>query len=698
MKMKKFFNYLCLAAIAAMTLVSCSKNEIEENLPTSPVKKVSFSAKSADPDTKTIFGDKTSAGYPTVWTSNQKVSIALNFANAKQATVTPSADGKTATFTVTVNDDESGNYVFYALSPAVDAISWNASYQSVQVDFPANQAPTMGSVDEKAHIMAAKSATFTEFPSEESSVSLTFSHIAAYGKFMLKNFPETVTITGVDLTADENIVGRVYFYPETGEYADNSAAKTVSISASAISAESNASKVFWFGIKPVDLQGKNLKVTVHTDGGDYVKTITFPSGKGNFQAGKVAAFNIDFNGITPAADKIYTLVTSYDELTANSEVIIVANEADYALGTTDNGNNRAAAAITKGTNTVVNPGDAVQTFLLEAGTITNTVAFKGNNGGILVEDYYIGSANGGNYLKTSSTKGDNTSFGVILGSDGVAELSAKQYSSNILRFNNGAKLFACYASGQQDVAIYKLEGTGSGDPLVAEVKHTITYTQPLTGGSFVVTVDGDEIASGTKVLEGKVVTLTATAASGSAFSSWYVTGATVSGNTAVATFTVGTSDVEISATFVSGYTLSGTITGGSSGYDTESAITQGDISWKVMGNTTMSPWRIGGKNLNNVDRTIYSTTALEQDFNSIVISHGSISNTTVHSMTVVISKNADFSNPVYTANPTFVANGSVTVTKPSGQDWSNCYYKITYNVTTSGNNKYFQFKSAAFVL
>ncbi len=692
--MKKFFNYLCLAAIAATTLVACSKNETVENLPTSPVKKVSFSAKSANPDTKTYFGDKTSAGYPTVWTNTQKVSISLNYASGKGATVTPSADGKTASFDVEFTDDESGNYVFYAISPLAVASGWSSG--RVQVEIPANQTPTMGSVDEKAHIMAAKSATFTEFPE---NVSLQFSHIAAYGRFMLTNFSEEVTITGIDLTADENIVGRLYFYPEDGTFADNSAGKTVSLNVTEISAESNASKVFWFGIKPVDLQGKNLKVTVHTDGGDYVKTITFPSGKGNFQAGRVASFNINFAGIEPASDKIYRLVTSYDELTANSEVIIVANDYDFALGTTDNGNNRAAAAVIKGENIITNPSDAVQTFLLEAGTVNNTVAFKGNNGGILVEDYYIGSANGGNYLKTSSEKADNTSFGVILNSDGVAELTAKQYSSNQLKYNT-AQLFGCYASGQQDVAIYKLEGTGSGDPLVAEIKHTITYTQPLSGGSFVVTVDGDEIASGTQVMEGKTVTLTATPATGSAFSSWYVTGATVSGNTAVATFVVGTSDVEISATFISGYTLDGSITGGSSDYSSESTITQNSITWKVKGNTTESPWRLGGKNLHDVDRVIYSTTAIEKNISSIEITHGSASNITVNSMTVIVSDKSDFSNTVYSETPTFVANGTVTVTKPSGQNWNGCYYKIIYNVHVQGGskNRFIEFVRARFLL
>ena len=316
MKMRKYINYLCLAAFAATVMVACSKSDITGEVPaipespasvTVPVKKVSFRAKSANPGTKTVFGEKTSEGYPTVWTTSQKVSISLNYGSAVAATVVPATDPKTASFEATISSTGSAPYVFYALSPAVAASSWNSGNSSVTVKFPASQTPSMESVDEAAHIMAAKSTSYTEFPAESDPVSLSFAHIAAYGKFMLKNFPENVTISSIDLTADENIVGTVDYNPATGAYSDNSASKTLTINASAISAESNASKVFWFAVKPVNLEGKNLMVVIHTSGGDYIKNINFPSGKGNFVAGQVAAFNINMNGIAPATEKTATV-------------------------------------------------------------------------------------------------------------------------------------------------------------------------------------------------------------------------------------------------------------------------------------------------------------------------------------------------------------------------------------------------------
>ena len=117
----------------------------------------------------------------------------------------------------------------------------------------------------------------------------------------------------------------------------------------------------------------------------------------------------------------------------------------------------------------------------------------------------------------------------------------------------------------------------------------------------------------------------------------------------------------------------------------------------IVGNTTQNPWRIGGKNLSGVDRAIYSTTAITANISQIIITHGAASNITVNSMTVIVSKNSDFSSPVSTLTPSFSANDTVTVDRPDGKDWSNCYYKIVYNVTVSVNsNRYIAFNSVAF--
>ena len=121
------------------------------------------------------------------------------------------------------------------------------------------------------------------------------------------------------------------------------------------------------------------------------------------------------------------------------------------------------------------------------------------------------------------------------------------------------------------------------------------------------------------------------------------------------------------------------------------------ITWNLSGNSQQIPWRIGGKSLRGVNRALYSKTALNKSITSIEITHGAASSITVNSMTVIVASDADFNNVISTLTPTFAANSTVTIDRPSGKDWSNCYYKIVYNVTVSGSsNKFVEFSEAKF--
>lgn len=89
--------------------------------------------------------------------------------------------------------------------------------------------------------------------------------------------------------------------------------------------------------------------------------------------------------------------------------------------------------------------------------------------------------------------------------------------------------------------------------------HQITLVAPGTGYAIKATVDDVDIATSTtanasaNVEVGKTVTISApTIADGHMFSGWTVSGATVSGNTNPATFTMETADVTITASFTEG--------------------------------------------------------------------------------------------------------------------------------------------------
>ena len=142
------------------------------------------------------------------------------------------------------------------------------------------------------------------------------------------------------------------------------------------------------------------------------------------------------------------------------------------------------------------------------------------------------------------------------------------------------------------------------------------------------------------------------------------------------------------------YTLDGTITGGTNGYATESEITQNGMTWMVTGNTTINPWRIGGKNLSGVDRPLYSTSAMSDNITKVVITNGSAT-ATVNSMTLYVSSSADFSNPT-TVTGSFSAGSTTTFERPAAADWTSKYFKLVYNITTGSSNQYAQLVKAEF--
>ena len=116
------------------------------------------------------------------------------------------------------------------------------------------------------------------------------------------------------------------------------------------------------------------------------------------------------------------------------------------------------------------------------------------------------------------------------------------------------------------------------------------------------------------------------------------------------------------------------------------------ITWNLTGNAQMLPWRIGGKSLENVDRTLYSKTPMNGEVNKVVLSVGT-SSLTVNSSKLLVADNADFTNAVETSfETTASSNIEIPVSAASGS-----YYKFVFNVTVSGSkNKYIEISKVEF--
>ena len=147
-----------------------------------------------------------------------------------------------------------------------------------------------------------------------------------------------------------------------------------------------------------------------------------------------------------------TLVTDVAELAVGDQIVIVATNYDYALSTTQNGNNRGSVEVEK-IDDVVSWSSDVQVITLENGATDGTYAFNVGDG------YLYAASSSGNQLKTQATVDAKASWTVEITGTGVATVKAGGVTRNWLRFNNSnnPKIFSAYGSGQTDVSIYKVD-------------------------------------------------------------------------------------------------------------------------------------------------------------------------------------------------------------------------------------------------
>ena len=438
--MKKLAYIFALVA-AAVALSSCVK-DLQESF-SGPEVTVSFTA--GAPQTRTAFTEPDGNTYPVLWTENdQKVALALNYAAVVPATVSPSADFKTASFTATFAE-ATAPFTFYLISPASAAVGISSKYYDWTVDVPIVQTPLAKSVDEAAQILVSKSDAYTEIPAK---VTFSLEHWTAYGKLTLTNLAlDGAEIEAVDLTSEVPWAGRWWYYPDENRIEAHPGAETITIN-------TKATEDLWFACAPVDLSEKKLTVAVKTDKGTYTKEITLPADR-KFESGKIARFTVDMAGIKPTVPIEYVLVKDVAELTVGSKVVIAAADYNTAISTTQDGNNRPQTAVTKDGDKIVDPGIAVEIFTVEEGTTAGTFAFKASG-----TEGYLYAVSGKNYLRTSATKSEEGDWKVTIQDKSTVIANTK--TERFIRYNKGNSIFAAYgatSSVKDSVAIYKLADT-----------------------------------------------------------------------------------------------------------------------------------------------------------------------------------------------------------------------------------------------
>ena len=692
--MKKIFTIILVGTAAVLASVSCNKEEVKEASKDGTVRFYANEIK-----TKTEFGTPDGTTYPTLWTGKEDVYISLNMANSVKASVTPTGSKKTADFTTAsdITDDGSGIYVFYAVSPnQVSKI--NTTYNSWNLEIPANQSPTATSVDEAAQVLFAKESTGSTFPA---SVGLNFKHVTAYGKLSFTNLAldPGETVTSVVIEAPVNWVGRWYYYVEdhdtykAGDIAPSSASDILTIT-------TDKTSDIWFACAPVDLQTKTIDVTVSTTKGTFSKSVTFPSGKGNFEAGKIGGFTVDMSGVVRAGGVVYTLVDDVADLTLGSEVIIVNTAQSKAAGTLGSNTFLAAQNVTISSDQVQDPSSSVEVFTIANGNIAGTYAFKVGS----KEGNYL-YHNGGTSIGTKTTLGDAGSWSIEI--DGSANAIIRNMS-DVTRYllSNTASAYriSTYMPGTnyENVSIFKKNGTGSGAITAKEPSNIVVTdatTSYLVGNpySFDGTVTLNYSDKTSKVLSSSEYSVNSSSVNMSVADTYTITVSLVADPSIYTTYDI---TVESSLkTLV--YTFETVKNSSNTAYASMFDVTINGVAWKAPGNQNFDGyWRIGGKSLTNTDRVIYSVGSFTSDVDEIVINTNGINNTNLTVNSISVSVYASSSDAAYGTSPiaTFTTTDtftfsvstakSLTFKKSGTTDCSGKYYRIVFNVSNSTTSNY----------
>ena len=146
------------------------------------------------------------------------------------------------------------------------------------------------------------------------------------------------------------------------------------------------------------------------------------------------------------------------------------------------------------------------------------------------------------------------------------------------------------------------------------------------------------------------------------------------------------------------YTLT-PATGSNNSYTGNCDVAISGITWNVTGNASLTPWRIGGKSLSSVNRTVFSKTAMSDAITKVELKVGAASSITVNSLKLIVASNSDFSTQIDEVSQTFTANSTITFTptSPTTEWTTGAYYKFVFNVSVSGtSNKFVEFSEAKF--
>ena len=436
---------LC-AALAAVVLAGCQKEKESEPVYAGPTHTVTFTAEKIL-DSKTAIASEADGIVSYKWISGdeERMHISESYLDGEttktnqgtNVTMSPSADGKTATFVVTFEGEApSGEVTYNAVYAGSVSKAGNALIPSVQH-------PAANSFDPAADVMVAdpivKSAR-----DENPSFRFLMNRKVSVNKMTLKGLTAGEIVSSVTFESDKSHSAYYVLNPKEGNSSYTANGKKLSFVYTADN-EIPTSGEFPVYFTTAPVEGATFTVRVVTDQAVYEKTSTKTI---DFACGSVRRFGVNLAGCREeiTTGDGFTLISSTEDIPTSCEVLIVGvdGEAYYAAGAQAENNRRGASVPAPDSNNTITLESTSEAHIFVLEHTTSGYTFKDKDS----EEYLYPASSKSNHLK-SAALGDN-SYWTITIANGVATVTGTttQYTRNLMRFNpnNGSPLISCYAS------------------------------------------------------------------------------------------------------------------------------------------------------------------------------------------------------------------------------------------------------------
>ena len=714
---------LLFATVAIAALASCSKTEIRPEVESRDVHFVVNTAENEE--VKSFIQNNNDRTYTPKWSNGDELAIFIgetkSITKATGVLKNTNATGTTAKFDGKITGIPSKG-TFKSFAPAA-AFEKGYADGTIGINLASTQKPSKLTIDEGCDILVAKEAAY--LADAEGNVvidGLYLKRMFSIVKIALKG-PATLNgekVQQFSLTAPEGTVlaGRAAINLSTAtidnwNIKDNAVTATYEADAPVFGGEAGLGNVVWLVVNPCTI-ASNEKVVLagETAGYKFSKEVTLSKDL-VFPQSQLAVINLtlDETNFTEKQTENRIYVENFSKVTTNKTA-----PQPSATGAVGTGVSEKLTYVYSGDNTNIrfngNGHSSTDPYLYipqnESFVINNLVV---NEETSLVLSAQVKTNNGTSKVKVSYKDSSTDVWSVA-----SVELNATTSSFNTVQkvfFNIDSsvtsldlKFESTNATLVDDIVLNSFEDTrvkldvpanlsANVDEAVSN-KINLTWNAVSNAKSYEVVLGAEGKTDIVKTAEGAFLSV-----EGLEYSTLYsIKVKAISADVekyidsdycAAVSVTTGVKPEGGSTTPVLLYTLT-PVSGDNNSYAGNCDVTVNGITWNLTGNSTVNPWRLGGKSITKVDRTLYSKTAYPKALTSIKVTFGTAT-ITVNSCKLVYSTNADFTDSKE-CNIAFKASSTVEVTENFP---ANAYYKLVLNVTNSTDkNKFVELSKIEF--